>query len=168
MIPPALKRLGLPLAGSAIVIAAGAVSHFEGTRNAAYRDPVGVPTICTGHTGPGVRLGQTATDAECRALLEGDLSHAFRVLQAHVDSDRLEAMPDTRKAALASFVYNVGSGAFQRSTLLRKLNRGDVAGACRELDRWVLADGRRLPGLVRRRAAERELCLLGLNEMGAQ
>jgi len=168
VIPPALKRLGLPLAGSAIVIAAGAVSHFEGTRNAAYRDPVGVPTICTGHTGPGVRLGQTATDAECRALLEGDLSHAFRVLQAHVDSDRLEAMPDTRKAALASFVYNVGSGAFQRSTLLRKLNRGDVAGACRELDRWVLADGRRLPGLVRRRAAERELCLLGLNEMGAQ
>ncbi|RKR02606.1 lysozyme [Kushneria sinocarnis] len=164
MIPPILKRLGLPVAGTAIGIAGATVGHFEGTKNEAYRDPVGIPTICTGHTGPSVHMGQTKTDAECRELLEGDLSEAFKALKRNVNPDVLAGMPDTRKAALASFIYNVGAGAFRRSTLLEKLNRGNVAGACHELDRWVMAGGQQLPGLVRRRAAERALCLMGLQK----
>ncbi len=71
-------------------------------------------------------------------------------------------MPDTRKAALASFVYNVGETQFSRSTLLRKLNAGDVKGACAELSRWVYAGGKVYKGLVNRRMAERELCEQGL------
>lgn len=71
-------------------------------------------------------------------------------------------MPETRRAALASFVYNVGEGQFSRSTLLRKLNAGDAREACAELSRWVYAGGRVLTGLVKRRAAERELCEVGL------
>lgn len=63
------------------------------------------------------------------------------------------------RTALLSFVYNVGSANFRASTLLRRLNAGDRPGAAREFDRWVLAGGRVLPGLVRRRAAERRLFL---------
>ncbi|WP_406704873.1 glycoside hydrolase family protein, partial [Sodalis sp.] len=66
-----------------------------------------------------------------------------------------------QKAALASFVYNVGGGAFSRSTLLKKLNTGDIPGACDEIRRWVYVDGRVWKGLVSRRNVERELCLKG-------
>lgn len=138
--------IGLPLVG-----------YYEGRSLVAYLDPVGIPTICDGIT-QGVKLGQVKTDAECDALLTAELSAAI----ATVDRLALRAQPDTRRAALGSFVYNVGAGAFERSTLLRKLNAGDVAGACSELSRWVYAKGRQLAGLVKRRAAERELCEVGL------
>ncbi|MOA23784.1 Lysozyme RrrD [compost metagenome] len=118
---------------------------------------MGIPTICYGSTAA-VRMGQTRTQAECDALLAAELGEAI------VAVDRLSKrpQPDTRRAALGSFVYNVGASAFERSTLLRKLNGGDVAGACAELSRWVYAGSTRLAGLVKRRAAERELCEVGL------
>ena len=77
-----------------------------------------------------------------------------------VDRSARVPMPDTRRAALASFVYNVGPGAYQRSTLLRRLNGGDTVGGCNELLRWNRAGGQVLPGLTARREAERELCLM--------
>lgn len=147
-------RLGLPALGVATVLAVGTVSHFEGRENTAYRDPVGIVTICDGHTST-AKLGQTLSDEECDDLLAGDLGDAFDVVDEHAEVD----LPPTRRAALASFVYNVGEGAFRGSTLLRKLNAGDVVGACNELSRWVNAGGRELPGLVRRRDVERWLCL---------
>lgn len=143
--------------GGALAIALPFVGFYEGRSLFAYLDPVGIPTICDGIT-QGVRLGQVKTDAECDALLATELSKAIAV----VDRLALKPQPDTRRAALGSFVYNVGAGAFERSTLLRKLNAGDVAGACAELSRWVYAKGRQLAGLVKRRAAERELCEVGL------
>jgi lysozyme len=63
--------------------------------------------------------------------------------------------------AIVSFTFNVGEGNLRRSTLLRKLNAGDIVGACNELPRWNKAGGRVLPGLVKRRAEERALCLEG-------
>jgi lysozyme len=60
---------------------------------------------------------------------------------------------------MVSFIYNVGSGNFQASTLRRKIKAGDLAGAANEFPRWVYGGGRRLPGLVRRREAERTLFL---------
>lgn len=150
-----IKRLGLPAIGTATAIAVGTVMYFEGNEPEAYVDPVGVVTICYGHTAT-ARIGQTHSDEECQRLLEQDLGDAFAAVRRHAETD----MPPTREAALASFVYNVGAGAFQRSTLLRKLNAGDVQGACDELLRWVYADGRVLRGLVTRRQAERELCLM--------
>ena len=143
--------------GGAMAIALPLVGYYEGRNLAAYLDPVGIPTICYGSTA-GVTLGQTRTAAECDALLAAELGEAI----AAVDRLSRTPQPDTRRAALGSFAYNVGAGAFERSTLLRKLNNGDVAGACAELSRWVYAKGRQLGGLVKRRAAERELCEVGL------
>lgn len=152
-------RIGVSLAAGAISIATAVVSFYEGYEPAAYLDPVGIPTICYGHTAT-VRMGQTLSQAECTALLQQDLGQAFEV----VDSRAQVELSAPTRAALASFVYNVGEGNFARSTLLRKLNRGDLSGACRELSRWVYTGGRKLNGLVKRRATERELCLAGLEQ----
>jgi lysozyme len=151
-----VKRIGIPLgAASALAMGAATVGYFEGKENSAYRDPVGVVTICYGHTET-ARIGQTHTDAECESLLRQDLGKAFAAVDRHVSVE----LPPTREAALASFAYNVGEGAFARSTLLRRLNAGRVREACDELLRWVYAGGRVLPGLVTRRQAEREMCLM--------
>jgi len=144
-------------AGGALSMSAALVAHYEGFEPRAYLDPVSIPTICYGHTAT-ARLGQVKSRAECDELLRGDLGVAMAALDRRVRVD----LPDTRRAALASFVFNVGEGAFARSTLLRRLNAGDVRGACAELSRWVYAGGRELAGLVRRRHAERELCEVGL------
>ncbi|TBV12770.1 lysozyme [Stutzerimonas kirkiae] len=152
-----MSGLKAKLLGGALAIAVPLVGYYEGRNLAAYLDPVGIPTICYGST-QGVKIGQTRTAEECDALLATELGEAITTV------DRLARgpLPDTRRAALGSFVYNVGAGAFERSTLLRKLNAGDVAGACAELSRWVYAGGRKLGGLVKRRSAERELCEVGL------
>lgn len=122
----------------------------------AYLDPVRVPTICYGHT-EGVKLGQTKTDEQCADMLADELGDYMRIVEKYAKSP----MPDTRKAALTSFVYNVGHHNFRKSTLLKKLNAGDTVGACNELPRWVYAKGVRLRGLELRREAEKELCLIG-------
>lgn len=140
-----------------LAIAIPLVGYFEGRSLLAYLDPVGIPTLCDGIT-HGVELGQTATDAECDALLAAELGAAITA----VDQLAQRPQPDTRRAALGSFVYNVGAGAFASSMLLRKLNAGDPASACAELSRWVYAKGRKLAGLVKRRQAERQLCEVGL------
>lgn len=140
-----------------VAICVSCVAGFEGLRQVAYADPVGIPTICFGET-KGVRMGDRATLAECKAMLAGSLELANRA----VDSCVRTYLPDTRRAALVSFTYNVGGGAFCSSTLVRKINAGDAAGACDQLLRWDRAKGFRLPGLVKRRAAERALCLQGL------
>ncbi|TDV98008.1 lysozyme [Halomonas alkaliantarctica] len=152
-------KLGVSLAAGAISIATAVVSFYEGYEPNAYRDPVGIPTICYGHTAT-VRMGQTLSQAECTALLQQDLGDAFAV----VDRRAKVELPAPTRAALASFVYNVGAGNFARSTLLRKLNAGDLHGACHELTRWVYAGGKRLNGLVKRRDTERQLCLEGIKE----
>lgn len=133
------------------------VTWFEGRSLVAYADPVGIPTICEGVT-RGVSLGDMATPAQCDQLLERELNIAL----AAVDRQVRIPLPETRRAALGSFVYNVGESQFARSTLLRKLNAGNALGACAELSRWIYAGGKRLAGLVKRRAAERELCEVGL------
>lgn len=133
------------------------VSWFEGRSLVAYLDPVGIPTICEGVT-LGVKLGDQATPAQCDQLLQREL----RIALTAVDRQVRAPLPDTRRAALGSFVYNVGERQFSSSTLLRLLNSGDVRGACAQLSRWVYAGGKQLAGLVNRRAAERELCEVGL------
>lgn len=129
------------------------VATEEGLRTVAYKDPVGIPTICFGET-KNVKLGDTATTEECKAML-GD-----RVLEfgRGVDSCVNAPMTPNRKAGLTSFSYNVGTDAFCKSTLVKKINAGDPA-ACDELLRWTTAKGIKLPGLVKRREQERALCL---------
>ena len=137
-------------------MAVSIVGYFEGRELIGYIDPVGIPTICYGHTAT-AKLGDTKSPEECERLLREDLGVALRAVDK-----ALPVLPPSTRAALGSFTYNVGVGAFNSSTLLRKAKAGDLTGACDELSRWVYAGGRKLPGLVNRRAAERELCLAGL------
>lgn len=143
--------------GAALVV----VAAFEGLRTEAYRDVVGVPTICYGET-QGVRMGDTATTAECQTML------AERVAEFDAGLTRclpaLPTLPDRTRAALASWAYNVGLGNACKSTLVRRANAGDLAGACNELPRWNRAGGKVVRGLTRRRAEERAMCLAGLDD----
>lgn len=141
-----------------LAIAAPFVQGWEGrTYEAHIPVPGDVLTICDGST-RGVKLGMVANDAECDERLARDLSTAA----AAVDRLVKVKISDTLRASLISFVFNVGEGNFAKSTLLRKLNAGDLRGACRELPRWAYAAGRKLRGLERRRAAEQALCLKGV------
>ncbi|MBP2312182.1 glycoside hydrolase family protein [Azospirillum soli] len=128
------------------------VKHFEGLYLNAYLCPAGVPTIGYGHT-EGVKMGQTITAQQAEDFLAGDLAGAA------ADVDRLVtvALNDDQRGALSSFVFNLGAGNLASSTLLRKLNAGDYAGAAAEFGKWVNAGGRKLDGLVKRRAAEADL-----------
>ena len=133
------------------------VGGWEGLRTNAYLDPVGIPTICYGYT-HGVKLGQARTADECEGLLTQEVLVAID----GVNSCVRVPLSDGELAAYTSFVYNAGRGAFCGSTLVRKLNTGDRAGACAQLSRWVNSRGRQLPGLVKRRAEERRMCEGGL------
>lgn len=154
-----IRKAALTGSAGVVLIAAPFIAGWEELRNAAYYDPVQIPTICYGHTET-AKIGQVKSDAECLNLLLGDMSEYVFAVASLVKVE----MPDTRKAALVSFAYNVGVYNFKTSTLLKKLNNGDTIGACNELDRWVYAKGVRLRGLERRRAAEKELCLIGTGE----
>ncbi|WP_079907808.1 lysozyme [Salmonella enterica] len=156
---PKIKML---LAGgaSAVAIAAallGGHDGLEGRRYIPYRDVTGVLTVCDGHTGKDIIPGKRYTDAECDALLDKDLKR----VKAQVDPLIKVSIPESERAAFYSFAYNVGTGAFARSTLLKKLNAGDHAGACNELKRWTYAGGRQWKGLVTRREIEHEVCAWG-------
>jgi lysozyme len=148
--------IGLTVAGS---LAIGIVGGYEGLRTKAYRDIVGVPTVCFGET-RGVKMGDVYTVDECKVML-GDALVEFeagmRKCLRFPDS-----IPDKPYVAFLSLSYNIGTGAFCRSTLVRKLNAGDIRGACNELLKWNRAGGRVIKGLTRRRQEERALCLSGL------
>lgn len=154
MDPKLRNRIIVAAGGGVIALSAAVVGWFEGKSNVAYLDPVAIPTICYGYT-PNVRLGDRKTDAECDALLLEEIGRALAVVDASVTGP----MTESRRAAFASFVYNVGSGNFRRSSVLRLINQGDVRGSCDALLKWVNAGGKKLAGLVKRREAERELCL---------
>ncbi|MFF0977533.1 lysozyme, partial [Proteus mirabilis] len=109
---------------------------------------------CYGHTGKDIIQGKRYTQQECDALLQID----FIKTQQQVDALIKVSLDDYTKAALYSFAFNVGTTAFARSTLLKKLNAGDRAGACEEIKRWVYAGGKVWRGLVSRREAESALC----------
>ena len=151
------ERLVAAIGGAAVAMAVPLVQKFEGTVLRSYRDPVNVLTSCTGHTGPELRDGQTFTREQCEEMLYKDLAK-------HADALSCVRAPltDGQRAAFLSFAFNVGDDAFCRSTLVRKANAGDIDGACAELSRWTYAGGKQLPGLVKRRAAERQLCERGL------
>ena len=151
------QKLAAKIGGGALALAAPLVAYYEGTILRTYRDPIGILTSCTGHTGPELRMGQTFTKEQCEDMLYGDLLKHAQALDCIK-----HPLTDGQKAAFLSFAFNVGNKAFCDSTLARKANAGDMPGACAELSRWTRAGGRELPGLVKRRAAERELCERGL------
>ncbi|WP_429176466.1 lysozyme [Kosakonia sp. 1610] len=135
------------------------IKQFEGLRLTAYQDSVGVWTIGYGWTQPvdgkPIRPGMTIKEETAERLLrtglvgyESDVSKLVKVKLTQGQFD-----------ALVSFAYNLGTSALSTSTLLQKLNAGDYAGAADEFPRWNKAGGKVLPGLMRRREAERALFL---------
>lgn len=146
---------------AALAIALVLVRREEGCRLAPYRDPVGIATIGWGQTvwqGRPVTMGTPPiTQAEADADLADDVARRLGAVRA-----ALRAAPtDGQLGAMTSFAYNVGVGAFLGSTLLRRLNAGDVRGAADEFRHWTLSRGRVLPGLVARRERERAAFLGG-------
>lgn len=133
------------------------IGSFEGLRLTAYRDPVGILTIGYGHTGPDVRPGQQISRRKALQLLRKDAGIAAAAVHGRVKVALNQAQFD----ALVSFTYNVGTGGFASSTLLQRLNAGRYRAAADQLLQWDKAGGSTLPGLTRRRAAERRVFLHG-------
>jgi len=130
------------------------IKRFEGLELKSYKDSVGILTIGYGHT-HAVRAGDVITGEQADAFLREDLQVAELTVNTNVKVKLTQGQFD----ALVSFVFNLGSGNFVKSTLIKKLNAGDYAGAADEFGKWVNAGGKKLPGLVKRRAAEREVFL---------
>lgn len=131
------------------------VADHEGLSLKAYPDPGtgGAPwTIGCGRT-TNVHPGDTCTKEQAMGWLREELDGFAKKVQNCV----MVPLSQNRLDALTSFVYNVGLGNFQKSTLLRKLNSGDYAGAANEFQKWNKAAGRVLPGLTKRRADEAAL-----------
>lgn len=130
------------------------IQRAEGVRYTAYPDVGGVPTICSGST-RAVRLGQTATPGECEVRLAEDSTYAGKAIARLVTHVLTQQQYD----ALVSLVFNIGPTAFQKSTLLRKLNSGQCHAVGAEFLRWDRVKGKRIPGLSTRRAKESTLWL---------
>lgn len=132
------------------------IVEHEGLRLEAYRDVAGYWTIGVGHlvtTDKAAPQPDPITEEQARAILAEDLLRFAVVIEAAV----IVPLSANQFSAVLSLAFNVGGRAFANSTLVRKLNAGDTAGAAREFARWRKAGGRVVPGLVKRRADEREL-----------
>lgn len=131
------------------------VRRFEGLRLKPYKDAVGVWTVGYGHTGPEVGPQTPAlTPAVAESIMQEDAGKA--ILAALKLSPELATSED-RQAAIADFIFNLGATRYKASTLRRKIRDEEWEGAAEEIEKWVFAGGRKLPGLVLRRAAEAAL-----------
>ena len=126
---------------------------FEGLSLKSYRDVAGIWTIGYGHVGPDLSAGMTITEADAEAMLRADLADAVTCVNRAVNVPIEQGQFD----ALVDFTFNVGRGNLLQSTLLRKVNAGDVEGAAAQFGLWVHAGGEVVAGLVRRRKAEAEM-----------
>lgn len=133
------------------------IKSFEGLELIAYYDPVGVLTIGYGHTNaagpPKIVPGMRITTQEASDILMNDLKKYEAAVSKYVKIP----LNQNQYGALVSFTYNLGPGNLAKSTLVKKLNAKDYAGAANEFPKWNKAGGRVLNGLTRRRKAEQAL-----------
>ncbi|MEL5468204.1 lysozyme [Serratia nevei] len=135
------------------------IKRFEGLRLKAYQDSVGVWTIGYGWTqsvdgkrvGPGMQIDQATANRLLKCGVVQYEQGVNQLVKVRITQGQFDA--------LVSFAYNLGLRSLSTSTLLNKLNAGDKQGAADQFGRWVNAGGKRLDGLVARRAAEREMFL---------
>ena len=150
------------LASAVVSIAANFIGGMEGKENMPYKDPVGVLTVCYGHTGKDIEQ-RKYSDAECLALLEKDVAKHVKALDCIKTPLQLR-----EQIAFISLAYNIGTAKFcggsgyKTSTVVKKANAGDMAGACAAMSAWrngcKAGKCSPLPGLVKRRAVERAVC----------
>lgn len=149
---------------AAVAAATALAIPAEGLRQVAYRDPVGILTVCYGATGQGVQTGKRYTLAECRTRLDADMLKAVEAVEACQPG-----LPEPVLAAFGDAVYNLGPTIAcdtERSTAARYLAVGQYKQACGQLTRWnkarVAGVAIELPGLTKRRAKEMDVCLEGV------
>lgn len=166
-----MRLSGLSPRIAAVLAAATAIAiPAEGLRRTAYIDPVGILTVCYGST-KNIAFGKEYSLSECKARLDADMLTAIITVESCVPG-----LPEKPLAAFADAVYNLGPIIVcdtTQSTPARLLKAGDIRGACERLPDWnkicVLRDKNKkclkkiaLPGLTKRRATEKALCLEGL------
>lgn len=132
------------------------VGLCEGLRLTAYPDVGDVPTICYGET-LHVHMSDVATKEQCDEKLSARLQQFNEEISQCLPAN----LPETRRAAFVSLAYNIGAAQFCKSTVARRINAGDVQGACDAILMWNKVDGKVVKGLTNRRQKERELCLKG-------
>ena len=143
------------------VITAGInlICSFEGLRLNAYDDGVGVWTIGFGTTsypnGVKVKRGDTCTTEQAKAYM----THDLKKFESAVNSVVTMSINQNQFDALVSLAYNIGTNAFKNSTLVKKLNAGDIRGAAAQFNVWNKGGGKVMQGLVNRRAKEKSLFL---------
>ena len=154
-----------PLNGSFEELSFEVIAKWEGKRNEAYLDRIARPpvwTICYGHTET-AHGGMVKTDDECRSLLVQEIRKYRDKLMPYFTSATIATrLPVKRMVAYVSLAYNVGWYGAGRSTAVKRLNAGDIAGGCSALTWWNKAGGRVIRGLINRRADEYMLCMEGL------
>jgi lysozyme len=136
------------------------IKQFEGFSPTIYLDAAGLPTIGYGHllrTGEAAMFKDGITEPMAQALLIKDVLRAEQAVLRLITTPLTDGQFD----ALVSFTFNLGSGALQRSTLRRKVNREEYVDAPAEFMKWVWAGGKKLKGLIKRRKSEVQHFLLG-------
>lgn len=123
--------------------------RFEGVRLISYQDQVGRWTIGYGHT-RAITEGMTCTEPQADAWLDEDTALAVQDVNTHVATPLSQGEFD----ALVDFAFNLGNGALNNSTLLKDLNEGNYLAAANEFDKWDMAGGQHVAGILRRRQAE--------------
>lgn len=145
--------------GAAITaVAVSLIGGFEGLRLNSYQDSVKVWTVCYGET-KGIKKGMRFTKPECDAMFANRLVEFETGMRRCLKAP--DSIPDKPYVTFLSLSYNIGLGAFCKSTLAKKANAGDIRGACNELPKWSRA-GSLAKLLLPRRQTERKLCLEGL------
>ena len=135
------------------------ICGFEGLRLKAYDDGGGVWPGGFGTTiypnGIRVKKGDICTEAQAKAYM----AHDLKKFESAVNNAVTVPLNQNQFDALVSLTYNIGPSAFSKSTLVKKLNAGDIRGVAEQFDVWVNAGGKRMQGLVNRRAKENEVFL---------
>jgi lysozyme len=139
-----------------LAIATPFVVKWEGSESVGYADVIGIATACIGHTGPEVVVGKRYSDEECRQFFASDAGKAATQIDACI---HVPLRPN-EVAAVLSLAFNAGGPTVCKSTMVRLINEGQPAATwCSEFSKWVYAGGRKIKGLVNRRADEMKLCL---------
>jgi lysozyme len=152
-----MSRLKKSAAVGAAAIAL--VAAWEGLRTKAYFDAIKIPTVCFGET-RGVKMGDQYTVQQCKDMLGTRLVEFEMGMRKCLKNP--DAIPDGPYVAALSLSYNIGTGAFCRSSIRKFLDAGQIRQACDAFRLYTKAGGMRLQGLVNRREAERAICLKGL------
>ena len=137
------------------------IAKWEGVSLVAYKDIVGVPTVCYGET-RGVTMKDSYTKQECQDMLKVAVEDYYNRLKPYMTNPNI---PIGVQSSLLELAYNVGVVKAGRSTMMKLANQGKYVEACKELDKWVKAGGGKIKGLVNRRADSKvNLCLTGLKK----